>query len=562
MSLFRSSLPALAFFLLLGGAAAAGYFVGASRTVADTRIFTCSMHPEVRQRGPGRCPICDMELVPVDAVPKDEGPAITIDPVLVQNMGVRVQTAARGELAQDLRFFGTLQIAQDRLRDITLKFAGFVEKLQASRDGQAITRGEPLFELYAPDLVVAEERLVAAKRGGADSMPLMAARMRLERWDVPAAVIDEVLESERVPRTIVWPSPVTGVVVQRNVTQGSRAEAGATVLRLADLSRLWLDAQLPESQLAAVRPGQQAIVELPSEPGRRREAKVAAIVPVVDERSRTATARLDLPNDDGALQPGMFARVRVRTRTEASALLIPADAVLDTGERQLVWIALGGGRFEPRTVRLGAAGEGGVVQVLDGLAAGESVVVSGQFLIDAESRLREATRRFTAKDRLPTDAPPTGAPLDVDAAAQKELDGLCRSYLALQMALAADRDDGDAWRALRAALLQLATALPAAAQPLAAAVQSALPAADGDLAGDLARHRAAFADVSQRALALFEATPPSASVAKELVVAWCPMKSAGWLQVGMPLHNPYYGSTMPDCGEVKKRLPARGEGKR
>jgi len=149
-------------------------------------------------------------------------------------------------------------------------------------------------------------------------------------------------------------------------------------------------------------------------------------VPVVDERTRTATARLDLPNDDGALQPGMFASVRVRTRTEAKALLIPADAVLDTGERQLVWIALGGGRFEPRTVRLGAVGEGGVVQVLDGLAAGESVVVSGQFLIDAESRLREATRRFTAKDRLPTDAPPTGAPLDVDAAAQKELDGFIR----------------------------------------------------------------------------------------------------------------------------------------
>jgi Cu(I)/Ag(I) efflux system membrane fusion protein len=347
------------------------------------------------------------------------------------------------------------------------------------------------------------------------------------------------------------------------VTQGSHVEAGATVLRLADLTHLWCEVQVPESEIASVRPGQPAALELPSEPGRRREATVTALVPMVDERTRAATARLELENPDGALKPGMFARVRVRTRTEAAALLIPADAVLDTGERQLVWIALGGGRFEPRTVRLGAAGEGGVVQVLDGLAAGESVVVSGQFLIDAESRLREATRRFSAKDRLTADSPPTGAapaggPIDVDAAAQQELDALCRSYLALQQALAADRDDAEAWRALRAPLLQLATGLPAAAQPLAAALQSALPAADGDLAG----HRAAFATVSQEALALFETAPPSASVAKELVVAWCPMKSAGWLQVGMPLHNPYYGSSMPECGEVKKRLTARGDTRR
>jgi len=295
MSFLRSSLPAFAFFALLGGAAAAGYFLGTARSAEDNRIYTCSMHLQVRQRGPGVCPICHMDLLPVDMVHRDEGPAITIDPVLVQNMGVRVQTAARGELAQDLRLFGTLEIAQDRLRDITLKFGGFIEKLQASRDGQAVNAGEPLLELYAPDLVVAEERLIAAKRGGEEG-PLAAARLRLDRWDVPAQAIDELLRSERAPRTIVWPSPVTGVVVQRNVTQGSRVEAGATVLRLADLTHLWCDVQVPESQIASVRSGQPATLELPSEPGRRREATVTALVPMVDERS----ARMLRPQSEPA----------------------------------------------------------------------------------------------------------------------------------------------------------------------------------------------------------------------------------------------------------------------
>ncbi len=542
----------------LGLSLATGYSIGSQTHAADQRVFTCSMHPQVRNAGAGMCPICRMELVPADAAVGDQGAAIAIDPVMVQNAGVRIQRVARGELADDLRLSGSLAVAQDREQDITLRFSGFLEVLHANRDGMAIRKGDPLFEVYSPDLIVAEERLIAAKRSG-EAVPLQAARLKLERWDVPAATMAAVIASGDVPRTIVWPSPVNGLLVERSVVQGGRIDAGMTALRIADLSTVWLEAQVPESQVASVSVGMEATIELQSQPGVTRTGKVSLIAPLVDEHTRTGSLRIELPNPDGKLMPGMYARVRLHVLRKPDAALIPDEAIIETGERRLCWVALGDGRFEPRTLRLGAAGAGGVTEVLDGVAVGEPVVVSGQLLIDADSRLRENMRKFLAKDLLPAGAI-AAAPAEPvhDAALQQEVDAVFSAYLEVGKGLALDRDDVTAWQHLGAAVAKIGERPDAAHCP----ATLALVAVAARPAPDLATRREAFLAISDAVVGLVEQVRPSDACGKEILVVHCSMKPGWWLQTDRAVRNPYYGAEMLACGKIERVLPTATGGVR
>ena len=446
MGFFRASLPSFAFFLLLGGTAAGAYWFGAARATHDTRTFTCSMHPQVRNPGPGLCPICHMELVPRDSAGHTAGPGITIDPIVVQNMGVRTELVREGELARELRWFGTLAIAQPSVRDITIKFSAVVERLYADRDGMPIEAGAPLMDLYAPDLLQAAERLIAAKRSG-DAAALQATRLRLSRWDVPDAQVEAWLQSEAFGRTIPWPSPVGGTVLQRSIVQGSALAAGSSALRIADLTTLWLEAKVPSADLAFVPPGTDAEVHLDggTEPVR---AKVLEILPTIDETLRMGTVRLAVPNPTRALRPGQFGQVRLRVVVAARALQIPDAAVLDSGLRQLAYVALGNGRFEARTLELSAHGEGGMVAVRRGVQLGEHVVTSGQFLLDAESRLREGASKLSDANLLGGGALPAAPATPLDASQQAAVDAAFARYVAVQTQLAQDREPGPLWAEL------------------------------------------------------------------------------------------------------------------
>ncbi len=503
--------------------------------------------------------MCRMELVPAavadGAAPADAGDerVLAIDPVVVQNASVRIDRVRRGPLTQDLRLAGTLQVAQDRQRDVTLKFSGFVEVLHANRDGMAIRRGDPLFEIYSPDLIVAEERLIAAHKSG-EPVPLLAARLRLERWDVASATMDALIATGTVPRTVVWPSPFDGLLVSAQVVQGGRIDAGTTALRIADLSTVWLEAQVPESQLPWVRRGMTAAVELPSQPGTTLHGTVSLVAPVVDERTRSGALRIELANPEGNLLPGMFARVRLQAVQRASALLLPDEAILETGERQLCWVALGEGRFAPRTLRLGAAGDGGVTEVLDGLAEGEPVVVSGQLLIEADSRLREGLRKFGRDDLLPTGEVPAAAAPPLAPATRQIVDRMFASYLTLGRALSSDRDDATAWSDFAAAVREL----PADASEGVAALQAVVATE----AADLVTRRELYLRTSAALIALTTRLRPSDALGAELLVVHCSMKPGSWLQTERAVRNPFYGAEMLACGAIERVLPTAAGGGR
>jgi Cu(I)/Ag(I) efflux system membrane fusion protein len=554
-ALLLASLPAIAFFALLLLVAEITWRIGFDAGVAHERaggatgqVYTCSMHPQVRQPGPGLCPICHMELTPLDAAAGEPG-AVTIDPVVVQNMGVRVHTVARGPLRRSVRAFGTLRAAEPRLRDIALKFDGFVERLFAATEGMRIERGQELFAVYAPDLIVAQEELIAARQSG-DPALLAAARQKLLLWDVPERTVDELQAQDRARRTLTWTSPVQGTLLRRDVVEGAPAGRNEVLLRIVDLSVLWLDAQLPESQLALVREGMPAHATFAAAPGHEVEGLVVFVAPALDEAARTATVRVEVPNAELALKPGMFARLVLAPTVVDDALLVPQEAVLDTGIRQLAWVAQGKGRFESRAVRLGARGDDGMVAVLDGLTAGEHVVTSGQFLIDAESRLREGSRKLDDQGLLPGGELPPPQPVQLSAPSQQHADALLAAYLQVTAAFAGDQHDDRAWQAMTAAATALAAAPEAEVQLRAGELAARLQAASGDVVA----HRIAFKQVSAAAIALFELARPGAGPGPTLFVHHCPMVKADWLQLDAATRNPY-DTSMLQCGEVVRTLP-------
>lgn len=559
-SLLLRSLPAMAFFVLLFGTAEFAYHVGTEHGGGGGggagQTYTCSMHPQVRQDGPGLCPICHMELVPLAAAGGDGGPGVTIDPVVVQNMGVRVHEIERGPLVRTVRAFGALRAAEDRLHDVTLKFDAFVERLFADTEGMAIAKGEPLFELYAPALVVAQEELIAARRSG-DAGLLAAARQKLALWDVPPAELDRLQALEAAERTLTWSSPVDGVLLQKNVVQGAPAPRNVVLLRIADLSELWLDADVPEAQLDGLAPGETATATFAALPGHEVAGEVVFTAPTIDPRTRTGVVRVAIPNDDGALRPGMFARLFVRRTLAEDVVLAPREAVLDTGRRQLAWLAVGKGRFVEAPVVVGRAADLGLVEIRDGLAAGDRVVTSGQFLIDSESRLREGSAKLSDEGLMPDGDLPERRQLELSAATQQQIDDLLQAYLAVRTTMVEDRHERALWQALRAAAVALTTAPEPQLAPLAAAVAEPL---ERTREPDLVTARVEFKPVSQAAERLFEVARPRAAAGKPtLYVQHCPMAEADWLSLEPEIRNPYYGSSMLACGDVRRELALAAE---
>jgi Cu(I)/Ag(I) efflux system membrane fusion protein len=301
-----------------------------------------------------------------------------------------------------VRAVGRFEPAEPALSTVTTKFEGWIERLYVNAVGQQVRAGEPLMAIYSPELVSSQqEYLVAldARRrldgarpealAGADAL-VQAARERLRNWDIGADAIARLEETGQIQRALVLHAPAPGVVLQRMATLGMRVMPGERLFEIADLSRLWLMIDVFEQDLGAVAEDAEASFEATAEPGRTRTGSVDFIYPTLDESTRTTRVRLVVDNPDGALRPGMYATVTLSDVDPNPVLGVSDLAVLDTGERQLVLVALGGGRFEPREVRTGRRAERRV-EILDGLDPGEHVVTRANFLIDAESNLRAAS---------------------------------------------------------------------------------------------------------------------------------------------------------------------------
>ena len=412
--------------------------------------YRSPMHPWIVQDEPGNCPICGMDLVaePVNggnarstgereiayyrapddpmeiynepgqsksgekliAVYEDEfvnGVNISIDPVVEQNMGLRTAPVIRDDMTHTIRTWGHVTYDETRTAQISPKVNGWFETLHVNFTGEMVDKNAPLFEFYAPELVAAQEEYLTALRnhrrspGERSRQMLDSARRRLELFDVGEAEIEAIEQTGEVRKAILFRSPSPGVVTHMNAMEGAFVKAGNAAYTVADLSRVWVEAHIYEYELEWVEKGLKAEMTLPYRPGKVFEGKVAYVYPYLQRKTRDVVVRLEFENPNLTLKPEMFAEVRIEAQMAGEGIQIPGEAVIRSGERNVVFVAKGGGQFAPREVVLGRTLDDDRLQVLKGLAPGERVVTSGQFLLDSESKLMEAVAKMTEPERAP-----------------------------------------------------------------------------------------------------------------------------------------------------------------
>ncbi|NUR33907.1 MAG: efflux RND transporter periplasmic adaptor subunit [Gemmatimonadaceae bacterium] len=326
----------------------------------------------------------------------------------IRQFGVTLGIAEERVLTSEMRTAGAVTADETRIAQVAPKFGGFVERLYVDFTGQSVRRGEALMDVYSPELLAAQQELLAA-RGlqrtiGESTIPgvpgqsgdlVAAARRRLELLDVSAPQIDALLRTGVPTRTVTLYSPATGIVTEKNVVRGQAIQAGQMLYTIADLSSVWIDAALRDGEASAVRVGSGADVELSGLPGRILKGQVSYIYPTLDSVSRTVRARIAVANPGGVLKPGMYATVRLYTPSRR-ALTVPTSAVVRTGARTLVFVDMGDGELMPHEVTLGA-GSGDYTEVLSGVVRGARVVTSAQYLLDSESNLAEVMRSMVGQ---------------------------------------------------------------------------------------------------------------------------------------------------------------------
>ena len=589
---------------LLAGMVFAGLFAIAA--IAAEQLYTCGMHPQIIKKEPGNCPICGMALTPIRAnvgaaaggerkieyykstmipgevsqqpgkdsmgmemvpVYSDAGSAanaIHIDSGTIQRMNLKTDVVTRGPVSREIRNVGSVAYNEQGLRDITTKYEGWIEKLHVDATWTTVKAGDPLFEIYSPDLYNAQlNYLVALRTERETGGPLTrGALARLRLLDIDGDFLRELERTGEPSRTYPYRASSDGVVIEKMAVAGQMMKPGERIYRLADLSTVWVLAQVFESDLAFVHEGQPATVRTTYGGQREFTATIDLLLPQVEEQTRSATVRLVLPNPDGFLRPGMFVDVRISARLSESAVLVPEIAVLRSGERNTVFLANPDGTFVAREIKLGARNHDGRYEVLSGLAEGDRIVTSGQFMLDSESQLREAIQKM------------------IRATGEKEQAPADNSRAGLRPATEGGSETGPTSDpAAIAALTKLTFALADAAAPLAAddlpAYKRQLPALRAAIAAYLKADPhgghgplAAFPDgpadprdleSAQSGFAPFSTAAADVARANHihhregLHLFECPMApeigTGRWLQRSGELRNPFFGSRMLTCGE-------------
>jgi Cu(I)/Ag(I) efflux system membrane fusion protein len=364
---------------------------------------------------PDISPVPKKDSMGMDYIPvyegEDDTSSVTISPGKIQRSGVRSEEVKKRALGHTVRAPGIVKLDERRISVIALRFDGYLEKVADVTTGTRVKAGDPLMTIYAPELLSIGARLVVeeetgwgpiasgrrtATEGARTRAPVIGARRRLENMKIPKDVIDDIARTRNVPDTIVWRAPNDGIVLERTAVEGMRAQAGEVLLRIADHSHVWVMADVPEVELGALKVGQPVTVRARAYPDREFRGKVVVIYPHLNNETRTAPVRIELPNPDLALLPDMYADVEITAGADAEVVAVPNSAVIDSGTRQVVILDKGDGRFEPREVKLGQHGDS-FREVVKGVKAGDKVVTAANFLIDAESNLRAALKGFAAE---------------------------------------------------------------------------------------------------------------------------------------------------------------------
>jgi len=341
-----------------------------------------------------------MDYLPVYENDQDDDSSVKVSAGKLQKAGVQTEVAERRTLNTAVRAPGTVQEDERRKSVVSLRFEGFVDSVENVTTGSHVHKGQRLMRIYGPSLSSAAAEYLSALNARPDAQTLKSARRRLENLDAPEKFIAEIERTREIPVDASWPAPQDGEIVERAAVNGMRAAPGDVLFRISDHNVVWVLADIAERDLSLIEVGQKASVRLRAYPDRVFTGKVTLIYPHLMAATRTAQLRIELPNPDEVLRPDMYADVEIATGTEAPVLTVSNSAVIDSGERQIVLLDKGDGRFEPRAVKLGRRG-GGHVEIKEGLAEGDKVVVSANFLIDAESNLKAALNGLDKGEKSP-----------------------------------------------------------------------------------------------------------------------------------------------------------------
>jgi Cu(I)/Ag(I) efflux system membrane fusion protein len=555
-------------YLLFGGKGKEKTPPPAAPPAKGTVEYTCSMHPQIRQAEPGICPLCEMDLTPLENESSDQATLLKMSPEAVKLADIqtaRVGVGANG--ARRIRLSGKIAPDERRALTQTAHLAGRIEQLYVTFTGEEVRAGQPLALLYAPALLSAQREFLEALRMKTTNPTLLeAARAKLRNWKLPETFIEELEKSGKIQREVLVRADRSGVVTARRVAVGDYVEEGAPLFELMDLRKVWAILEAYESDLPFIRRGNRVEITAPALPGRTFLGSIAFIDPLLDPQSRTVALRVELDNASAAFKPQMFIEGEVLAGNPAgTAMVVPKTAVLWTGKRSVVYVKVPGASvpsFEFREIELGETTEKGI-QVLSGLEPGEEVVIQGAFVIDAAAQLNNSAsmiNRMVAQDPASANAIPDMRTL-VGAAFASRWHSAIQAYLDVKDALVATRPAEAAKQAER--LLQVLDAVPVrdAAPELQIWWQErlgGLKAHCRKLASEqgVEAQRRQFLFVSEIMIQHIKALGGGSAA---LYLQYCPMafnnQGGDWVSRQREVLNPYFGEEMLRCGVVKDSFP-------
>ena len=534
------------------------------------KVWTCSMHPQIRQNEPGKCPICGMDLIPVSEGAEGEVPQLLV----MSEASVKLADIQTTEVKQqvpisELNLTGKVKINEKQMQQVIAQFPGRVEQLFVNSTGEKIRAGQPVARLYSPELLTAQRELLeAAKLRETTPALFEAAKNKLRLWKISDAQINQILQRGEVQPELTIYSTATGVVVDRQVTVGDYVMQGQPLLSVANLNNVWVEFDAYESDLAFISEGDRISFTVPSVPGKTFNAKVAFIDPLINPQTRVATIRAEVNNSDGLLKPEMFARGNIESNLSPAgdALVIPKSAVMWTGTRSVVYVRVPEAEvptFEFREVLLGSlVGDNYIVE--EGLNTGEQVVSQGTFTVDAAAQLQNKAsmmnRHITVKDQPITKPAATfDFRSETPAAFKKQFSTALNTYISLKDALVASKPKETQKHALQllADLKNIDMALLKGKAHdvwmtyLEELNKEAKRISETD---NIDSQRKFFINLSKH----FIYAAQTYGTDDEIYIQRCPManndQGADWLSREQKIRNPYYGEMMLSCGDVIEKI--------
>jgi Cu(I)/Ag(I) efflux system membrane fusion protein/cobalt-zinc-cadmium efflux system membrane fusion protein len=542
------------------------------------KYWVAPMDPKYIRNEPGKSPM-GMDLVPVYEDEDDtssEG-VIRIDPVTVQTIGVRTAPVSRGQLHKTIRAVGRVTYDENLVEHIHTKISGWVETLYVRTTGEEVTSGQDLLSIYSPDLVATQEEYLQALKYMESTLSssfteiaesgrslVEAAKKKLQFMDIEDAQIEALEKNREVRKNMTIRSSRDGIVIHKNVVDGMKVSPMTELYTIADLSKVWVIASLYEYEVPFLETGQEVEMTLSYDPGTSYRGKVTFIYPFLSNKTRTAEVRIEFDNPHLKLKPDMYVDVLIHARPTRSELLVPTEAVIRTGSRNVVITSLGKGKFLPKDVTVGLEG-GGLVQIIDGITEEEVVVTSGQFLIDSESNLKEAINKMLeasaggpAEEDITEEADTkadaeTSAPSIVLSDDQRDIvSELLDHYLKVHSALVSESamDVAAKTHEMHSVLEKLKTSDSEGS--LTAFTDAMDLSMEGLHSGDLDTARTSFKSLSRTMSELIKGGVRDEAIAEDIKIYVCPMENEPWIQKGGELRNPYLGESMWICGVEEK----------